>query len=712
MLAFVNVAVSFAPSRVAYSDLKSTSHELRDILERDGVVAITDVPGFKTAREEALGAASRCVAVHPEASSRTFHDGTKRRTLAATPETKMPASLDGTPCATFEAAATSLRAATADATAAFSAALGRAVDLPAPLLDADDEDVTISQMLDNAEVLEHFHSYTLPRAAAPPTGDGGVPTVDVHTDQGLFIAFTPALVAGAESSPSDAATFVIEQPGGRRVAAELDPHTLIFMLGDGIEQLVNPHLRAAGRSPLRPVPHAVEMRARADGAARAWYGRMVLPPAALIAPDHGGATYGRVRELLKAGTTGDDDGVALGCSRDTASRRMQWAPAVPECAEGTMYCWHRCMNLTGDTLLDHPHPVHGDYFPFGPDATDCAAQGLKTQCVDALDTLPPSSQHGDFFPACTNTTKPKVSLAISHPLPGAKPPAEEPAWGAAPEEGAEACAETDEGCEFTDGPHAHDDSCEVGSAEWDSFAKLGEYAASRELWGSCGGGWGQPGSPCLRGVLAWRVVDGIVHAKMAVGGLFGWLAFGFENPGGHHNGMNGAPIVMAMPGGDFDDRTGLDLTQGPQVDEYIINEHGGSAFRLWKEPVRPASLVGASVETSDCFSSMTFATAAIAGQPLPAAGNATYIWATNNEDSYVGYHGRSNGNRGKLEIDWSVGVVEAEPEPEMGRYLEVGAQCAPGGMRACAPPSSCLCNGAARSARALLFASTPTCVCA
>ena len=41
----------------------------------------------------------------------------------------------------------------------------------------------------------------------------------------------------------------------------------------------------------------------------------------------------------------------------------------------------------------------------------------------------------------------KVSLAISHPLPGAKPPAEEPAWGAAPEEGDEACAETDEGWE-------------------------------------------------------------------------------------------------------------------------------------------------------------------------------------------------------------------------------------------------------------------------
>ena len=69
MLAFVNVAASFSPTRVAYSDLTSTSHELRGILERDGVVAITDVPGFKTAREEALGAASRCVATHPGASS-------------------------------------------------------------------------------------------------------------------------------------------------------------------------------------------------------------------------------------------------------------------------------------------------------------------------------------------------------------------------------------------------------------------------------------------------------------------------------------------------------------------------------------------------------------------------------------------------------------------------------------------------------------------
>ena len=77
--------MSFSPTRIAYSDLTSPSHELRGILERDGVVAITDVPGFKTAREEALAAASRCVATHPGASSRTFHDGTVRRTLAAVP---------------------------------------------------------------------------------------------------------------------------------------------------------------------------------------------------------------------------------------------------------------------------------------------------------------------------------------------------------------------------------------------------------------------------------------------------------------------------------------------------------------------------------------------------------------------------------------------------------------------------------------------------
>ena len=68
------------------------------------------------------------------------------------------------------------------------------------------------------------------------------------------------------------------------------------------------------------------------------------------------------------------------------------------------------------------------------------------------------------------------------------------------------------------------------------------YKATKELWGSCGGGWGTPGTPCLRGVLSWsQEASGVVHAQVVANGQFGWLAFGHENPGGGHNGMDGQP---------------------------------------------------------------------------------------------------------------------------------------------------------------------------
>ena len=60
------------------------------------------------------------------------------------------------------------------------------------------------------------------------------------------------------------------------------------------------------------------------------------------------------------------------------------------------------------------------------------------------------------------------------------------------------------------------------------------------LNGSCGGGWGTPGTPCLRGVLSWsQEPSGVVHAQMVANGQFGWVAFGHENPGGGHSGMDG-----------------------------------------------------------------------------------------------------------------------------------------------------------------------------
>jgi hypothetical protein len=197
---------------------------------------------------------------------------------------------------------------------------------------------------------------------------------------------------------------------------------------------------------------------------------------------------------------------------------------------------------------------------------------------------------------------------------------------------------------------------------------------------------------------------GTVHARLSAHGLFGWLAFGLENPGGGHNGMDGAHIVLALPGTDYSPTTGLDLTGGPTVHEYVINEEGGSAFRLWSEPYQPAALRASGVEANDCFTAMTFSSDALAGWPLPAHGNSTYIWGMSNSDAYVSYHGSSN--RGKEVIDWSVGAV-AGLEP--GAPCDAAAHADDNG--GCAPPLTCGCEAAATRSRALLFGSLPALEC-
>ena len=101
--------------------------------------------------------------------------------------------------------------------------------------------------------------------------------------------------------------------------------------------------------------------------------------------------------------------------------------------------------------------------------------------------------------------------------------------------------------------------------------------------------------------------------------------------------------------------------------EYIINEHTGSAFRLWQTPYAPSSLHYSSFEAADCTTSLTFATSSLAGWPLNLTGSNDFIWALNEADYFVGYHGREN--RGTVTIDLGTGattlaaIPSASPPP-------------------------------------------------
>merc|ERR1712127_299467 len=158
--------------------------------------------------------------------------------------------------------------------------------------------------------------------------------------------------------------------------------------------------------------------------------------------------------------------------------------------------------------------------------------------------------------------------------------------------------------------------------------------------------------------IMWSVTDGEFDAKMIHKGLAGWMAFGIANPGGAHNGMNGAKIVM---GRNVD---GASTT----VAEYKIAEYS-SAFRHWKTPYSSPSLSMTSMNVGGCISEMTFKTASIYGEDLNlTSGTNKLIWGLTHLDypvdtfgGYSGYHTAAGGFsarsrvRGLIEVDLTSG---------------------------------------------------------
>lgn len=156
----------------------------------------------------------------------------------------------------------------------------------------------------------------------------------------------------------------------------------------------------------------------------------------------------------------------------------------------------------------------------------------------------------------------------------------------------------------------------------------------------------------------WTVEDGAVKGRLAYNGLFGWIAFGFANVGGQKNGMHGATIVMALPGGNYSAFSGLDLSLEPTIDEYVIHPTE-SSFRYWSTPAtddnavavaqRAAGINMYDVETTECFTALTFQLSSINSKAFNLTGSDELLWAANGVDYYVGYHGN---HRGRFSIDW------------------------------------------------------------
>mmetsp|Transcript_1421 Transcript_1421/g.2616 ORF Transcript_1421/g.2616 Transcript_1421/m.2616 type:complete len:577 (+) Transcript_1421:435-2165(+) len=537
-----------------------------------------------------------------------FEDGTSRTTLAAMTrglssiqDLELGDVSDPSKCtADFKEAVAKFRETVADVSTKFMQRVGEVFDTTnVPLLEDFNQTkryTNFEEIAAGANHLEHFHSYHLQQTKE----EEAALSIDMHADQGLFIAFTPALLvedkeAGEKSEVvegASAGTFYVEMKDGVAKATEFgnDNDVLVFLLGDGVEQYFNKKFQG---TPLRAAPHAMIMPEHTPTQSRAWYGRMFLPPDDAIHEEHG-ISFGKVREvMIQQVASGGGVGTGMGCSR-----KLQETEQL-ECGENQMFCWMRCMDYTEEA---------------NPEV--CDEQNLNLQCASQRDQIYRDGidSHGDYNPTCTNSTE---FITPDPPIP------------------------------------PRPESCE--DADFSAFVSESDYSFKHTL---------NPKTHLLWSVvddkLHVRMVYNGIVGYLALGVE---AEHEGPEPGVRiaHPGMNGAPVVMGVNDPD-PDVFGAPYV-GTGVDEYQISWYYSAFRHFYDKPFRPTSLTQASMNISSCFSGMAFATDAIFGVPLnlTAGANNTMIWSIHDASYLKGYHGYMN--KGRLNVDFASGEVYVPVSP-------------------------------------------------
>mmetsp|Transcript_6265 Transcript_6265/g.9717 ORF Transcript_6265/g.9717 Transcript_6265/m.9717 type:complete len:724 (+) Transcript_6265:114-2285(+) len=639
------------PQRIIYTGLSSAADDsgsdlLLDALTKDGYVSITDIRSqhglhFREMKRNLMSNLHECLSdIGEDVPLQHLDDGTVRKSFATVtlPSADDAASqqpihlLDdylarnphkSAACHAFQEHLSDFRSTVGDATRLFAARLSveLGVALPSPLLlssnvkrGTDNYD-DVESVVMGSEHLEHFHSYQ--KGDDVKEGNDSMATIELHTDQGLFIAFTPGMFADHSTDQSrmelSDGFYVQDSTTGENVLLEFtQDDDLVFMLGDGVNQIINNQLGDEdGKKVLRATPHALSL---SNEQPRVWYGRMVLAPNDAYLPEAASTTFGQLRQVfVESSSKGESIPMGIGCSSNSkmvinTSRFLadeehdedEGGHGVSEnqCADDSMFCWYRCMALTEETAT-------------------CAERRLGLQCVDPRGlVVEGGAGHGDFYPACTNNTH------ITHPI--------------------------------TPYPQIEQQDTDVCTADlWTEFNAEEEYDHVISLKPD-------PTKPGPDTNLYWSIIESEdgqkkLKARLTFNDVFGWLAMGFANEFDTvHNGMNGGKVLLMKPGGEYSPVTGLDLSVGPNVGAYVIDDTD-SAFRHWVDT--ESAVEKASHEHTDCFTALSFESDNISGQTFNLEGTTDdIIWAGNSNDYYVGYH--SPFSRARLTINWLTGDVE------------------------------------------------------
>ena len=634
-----------APARLSYplisEDSSSSSGAIiktsvLDALTDTGFVSITDIPGFEELKTDVMRHLHSCLEDRQDDSEHepdhVYDDGTVRKTFSTVtvPGPGGAQPMDSTwtrqtpACETFIRYSDSFRALVHKVTTDFAHRLTVEMgnSIRTPLMKTKDVEYSfpfLEDVVKEGHHLEHFHSYQKKgqdkRKIATDSKDleyneEESATIDLHTDQGFFIVFTPgvfvskdksstpSLSSEMDSSMTPSSGFQVQLSNGKRHIVDFEAiDHLVFMMGDGVNQYINPHLIDGGVSKpkaLRATPHALYLPTHDPNVSRLWYGRMILPPPGAFSAEHA-MTYGEIRSrLLSSSSSSAPRGI--GCSSTFMEPRQL---ENVTCAPNSTFCWMRCM----------------PWSEYGISKEICDDKQLPIQCVNPRDQLQSDSTvHGDYYPACSNTTQPVTPF---NPLPNYPP--------------------NPKICNAT---------------QWNVFRSLAKdgipYNHSFDL--SVGA--------TTAAYFMWSVLpdNNTILGRLAFNGLFGYLALGFRNvdPNAELNGMLGGKVLLALPGGNYNARTGLDMTQPWSLEEYQIN-FSQTAFRFWNTSLSAnllTSSLGNSIESNDCFTAISFRAEGIAGKKFNISGSDSLMWAADATDTFVVYHGS---NRGRFAVEWKSG---------------------------------------------------------
>ena len=239
--------------------------------------------------------------------------------------------------------------------------------------------VNMKDAVDSGEHLEHFHVYhkeggdeeeekekeknVKTKTKCPKSLEKSEKhTLNMHTDLGVLLSMTPALYmkTGEILIREGSGLFVETREGeGRQVL--LPDDGILFMLGEGVNMWLD------GGFEFHIPKHAMRMPDEEASASttdrkhpitRAWYGRMVLPPASArlqTGDPIDSMTYADFQNVARRKLEGvSDDGdmelvkklEKVSCSHGRSLKEgldVQGHEDEDSCGKGEIYCWMQCM---------------------------------------------------------------------------------------------------------------------------------------------------------------------------------------------------------------------------------------------------------------------------------------------------------------------------------------------------------------------------------